>query len=246
MPSSPTLRLLLQERLKQEFTKEQRQEVADFYFNHYRTHISSKRSLADALASIPQVPAVLCVPGDAALLAGPVRKICAIVLPQHAERVGMQSLLLEGYLCMQVNMYDDHDIFDGWGSYPPRLQLCPVFKGAVCHGPSKSVPWFETACDPAASAPALSQLACMARPWPTQEPLHGLCGGCATEAAPAVQASGSARSASTSCSSSTPRLRAPIRTTTCSGPGRCARGTVLGLARLYPAHMLALQAGRSV
>ena len=64
MPSSPTLRLLLQERLKQEFTKEQRQEVADFYFNHYRTHISSKRSLADALASIPQVPAVLCVPGE--------------------------------------------------------------------------------------------------------------------------------------------------------------------------------------
>ena len=56
MPSSPTLRLLLQERLKQELTKEQRQQVADFYFNHYRTHIASKRSLADALASIPQVP----------------------------------------------------------------------------------------------------------------------------------------------------------------------------------------------
>lgn len=26
-------------------------------------------------------------------------------------------------------MWDDHDIFDGWGSYPERLQLCPMFKG---------------------------------------------------------------------------------------------------------------------
>ena len=31
--------------------------MADFYFNHYRTHFTSRRSLADALASIPQVPA---------------------------------------------------------------------------------------------------------------------------------------------------------------------------------------------
>ena len=30
---------------------------------------------------------------------------------------------------MQVNIYDDHDIFDGWGSYPPRLQDSPVFQG---------------------------------------------------------------------------------------------------------------------
>lgn len=26
-------------------------------------------------------------------------------------------------------MWDDHDIFDGWGSYPPELQNCPVFSG---------------------------------------------------------------------------------------------------------------------
>lgn len=25
-------------------------------------------------------------------------------------------------------MFDDHDIFDGWGSYDPPLQLCPVFQ----------------------------------------------------------------------------------------------------------------------
>ncbi len=27
-----------------------------------------------------------------------------------------------------VMMWDDHDIFDGWGSYPPELQECPVFQ----------------------------------------------------------------------------------------------------------------------
>lgn len=29
----------------------------------------------------------------------------------------------------QVMSWDDHDIWDGWGSYPPRLQNCPVFQG---------------------------------------------------------------------------------------------------------------------
>lgn len=29
----------------------------------------------------------------------------------------------------QVMLWDDHDIFDGWGSYPTELQTCPVFKG---------------------------------------------------------------------------------------------------------------------
>ncbi|GIL73332.1 hypothetical protein Vretifemale_3526 [Volvox reticuliferus] len=29
----------------------------------------------------------------------------------------------------QVMVWDDHDIFDGWGSYPEELQRCPVFLG---------------------------------------------------------------------------------------------------------------------
>jgi hypothetical protein len=28
-----------------------------------------------------------------------------------------------------VAIWDDHDIFDGWGSYPPARQNCPVFQG---------------------------------------------------------------------------------------------------------------------
>lgn len=29
---------------------------------------------------------------------------------------------------MQVNTWDDHDIFDGWGSYPHEVQTCPLFQ----------------------------------------------------------------------------------------------------------------------
>ena len=28
-----------------------------------------------------------------------------------------------------VMMWDDHDIFDGWGSYTPEMQACPVYQG---------------------------------------------------------------------------------------------------------------------
>ena len=28
-----------------------------------------------------------------------------------------------------VMMWDDHDIFDGWGSYRPQIQTCPVYEG---------------------------------------------------------------------------------------------------------------------
>ena len=30
---------------------------------------------------------------------------------------------------MQTMTWDDHDIFDGWGSYPDTIQNCPVFQG---------------------------------------------------------------------------------------------------------------------
>ena len=35
-------------------TEEQRREVSDFYFNHYRTHFRVEPQLAEALATIPQ------------------------------------------------------------------------------------------------------------------------------------------------------------------------------------------------
>lgn len=32
---------------------------------------------------------------------------------------------------VQMNLWDDHDIWDGWGSYPEHLQNCPVFQGRL-------------------------------------------------------------------------------------------------------------------
>jgi PhoD related phosphatase len=31
--------------------------------------------------------------------------------------------------CVQLWMWDDHDIYDGFGSYPSKLQQSPVFQG---------------------------------------------------------------------------------------------------------------------
>ena len=37
-----------------------------------------------------------------------------------------------GVLTLQMQIWDDHDIWDGWGSYPDRMQNCPVFQGMDC------------------------------------------------------------------------------------------------------------------
>jgi len=38
--------------------------------------------------------------------------------------------LADALACIpQVMMWDDHDIFDGWGSYPHALLTCSVFQG---------------------------------------------------------------------------------------------------------------------
>jgi hypothetical protein len=31
---------------------------------------------------------------------------------------------------LTIFVWDDHEIFDGFGSYPPELQNCPTFQGA--------------------------------------------------------------------------------------------------------------------
>lgn len=40
----------------------------------------------------------------------------------------IRHLPAEGFV-LQTMTWDDHDIFDGWGSYPDTLQNCPVFQG---------------------------------------------------------------------------------------------------------------------
>ena len=141
-------------------TEEQRREVSDFYFNHYRTHFRVWPQLADALASIPQArrPA----PRAAYFLRGAHRRAPCILRcgqacglrgghathqPRFSRAVPGGCTLTSpapGGRCLkrdatQVNIYDDHDIFDGYGSYPPRLQLCPVFQGArACQAPARA------------------------------------------------------------------------------------------------------------
>lgn len=44
-------------------------------------------------------------------------------------------------------MWDDHDIFDGWGSYPPERQACPVFR-KVFDEASRVFDVFQLRCSP--------------------------------------------------------------------------------------------------
>lgn len=41
-----------------------------------------------------------------------------------------------------IMMWDDHDIFDGWGSYPEEIQTCPVYQ-AIFAAARKYFEWFQ-------------------------------------------------------------------------------------------------------
>jgi hypothetical protein len=45
-------------------------------------------------------------------------------------------------LIPSVNSWDDHDILDGYGSYPPKYQLCEVMQGMFLIHFFNSRPWF--------------------------------------------------------------------------------------------------------
>ena len=49
-------------------------------------------------------------------------------------------------------MWDDHDIFDGWGSYDPELQACPVYQG-VFAAARAAMRMFQMQCAPTESVP---------------------------------------------------------------------------------------------
>ncbi|KEA62160.1 hypothetical protein ADIMK_3821 [Marinobacterium lacunae] len=46
----------------------------------------------------------------------------------YVERWGQEPVAKMLASIPSVMMWDDHDIFDGWGSYPETLQNCPVFQ----------------------------------------------------------------------------------------------------------------------
>ncbi len=48
--------------------------------------------------------------------------------------------LADALACIpQVMMWDDHDIFDGWGSYPHALLTCSVFQGDILLSINQSI-----------------------------------------------------------------------------------------------------------
>ena len=100
-------------------------DVTDFLFNHYRVHFNSRPALARAYSCIPQVYHAYCC----CSVYPPVW--CMAQFPQHAccgLHFGGLSVCV---VTPQMQIWDDHDIFDGWGSYPDHLQTCPVFQGKV-------------------------------------------------------------------------------------------------------------------
>ena len=55
----------------------------------------------------------------------------------HYRQHWCSKHLADAFACIpQVMMWDDHDIFDGWGSYPHALLTCSVFQGT-----SSPHPW---------------------------------------------------------------------------------------------------------
>ncbi|KAK9817992.1 hypothetical protein WJX72_005420 [[Myrmecia] bisecta] len=88
----------------------------------------------DGLWKVPSLRAWLSLPTGEA-------KYQAPFSPQMGEEVShwlLQHYILhfsvrifrDALACIpQVGIWDDHDIFDGWGSYPEKLQNCPVFQG---------------------------------------------------------------------------------------------------------------------
>ena len=56
----------------------------------------------------------------------------------HYRQHWCSKHLSDALACIpQVMMSDDHDIFDGWGSYPHALLTCTVFQGTHSVTPHK-------------------------------------------------------------------------------------------------------------
>ncbi|KAK9863128.1 hypothetical protein WJX84_002391 [Apatococcus fuscideae] len=57
-------------------------------------------------------------------------KACMKYYSEHYREHFATPVMRDVLACIpQINIWDDHDIFDGWGSYPEPLQMCHVFQG---------------------------------------------------------------------------------------------------------------------
>ncbi|KAG2502194.1 hypothetical protein HYH03_000681 [Edaphochlamys debaryana] len=91
----------------------------------------------DDVWQVPALEAWLNMPDPAQRLAAPfapamAAQVTAYYLAHYATHMAGAGAgpMRVAFACIpQVNTWDDHDIFDGWGSYPTSLSDCPVFKG---------------------------------------------------------------------------------------------------------------------
>ncbi|KAL0040536.1 hypothetical protein WJX77_010023 [Trebouxia sp. C0004] len=57
------------------------------------------------------------------------QEVCEYYFRNYAVHFSSEAMSLAFATIPQTMTWDDHDIFDGWGSYPDGLQNCPVFQG---------------------------------------------------------------------------------------------------------------------
>jgi hypothetical protein len=70
---------------------------------------------------------------EAKVTAGMKKEIAAFYDWLYTDRWSDENMSLMFASIPSVMMWDDHDIFDGWGSYPEERQTCDVFKEAFSH-----------------------------------------------------------------------------------------------------------------
>jgi hypothetical protein len=104
--------------------------VEEYYFHHYATHFVFG-VIGEALRSIPYVMTWDDVRGPRG--GGLVGHRGAVLvmrraLPRELRQADHPTLLLLKFTRPRARPPPQHDIFDGWGSYPERLQLCQVFQ----------------------------------------------------------------------------------------------------------------------
>ncbi|BDA46401.1 Uncharacterized protein YGR266W [Coccomyxa sp. Obi] len=90
----------------------------------------------DAFWSMPSMKAWLDIPSTEERLGAPFtpemeKEVSEFLFNHYRVHFNSREYMALVFACIpQMNLWDDHDIWDGWGSYPEHLQSCPVFQGA--------------------------------------------------------------------------------------------------------------------
>ena len=120
----------MQERYEHPFTAVMRSQAANFYFSHYRAHFSTK-VIAHVMACVPQL---MIWGAHTALLWSELHYVAHTHNMCWVKRLSQLHWTCRTSLALFVQrseplccaFADDHCLWDGYGSYPTAIQLCPV------------------------------------------------------------------------------------------------------------------------